>query len=168
MKNIIRTTLDDLGRHEEATNANIAIGRTANHYYDLHKICPIHEFRIYRAALEADDINRLFMEYGDFLRLTKDGTAMVKDVLPEKVQTGRVLQFTKDQGFDLRSRRDRAILTVSANESGEPLIIYDGNHRAIAQYLTYGTVQDVPIFLSVHPRVSGWGFVPPLARNNYV
>lgn len=164
MKNLASTTLGVLGQHEEATNANIALGRSANHYYDIDKICPIHEFRIYRAVLEAEDIDRLFMEYGDFAPLTKNATALVKDVLPKEAEREKVRQFTKDR-LDLRSRPDRAILAVSASERGEPLIIYDGNHRAIAQYLIYQTVHDVPVFLSVHPRVGAWGFVPPLARS---
>jgi hypothetical protein len=163
MKNITSTTLSILGQYEEATDANIAIGRAPNHYYDLDKICLIAELKVYRATLESDDINRLFMEYGDFYEATKGGTAMVKDVLPEAASRDRVIQFTKDR-FDLRSRPDRPILTVSTDEILGPLIIYDGNHRAIAQYLTYQSVHDIPVFVSVHPRISEWRFVPPLAR----
>ena len=53
---------------------------------------------------------------------------------------------------------------MSAEEQCSPLVIYDGNHRAIAQYFSLGSVQDVPAFVSVHPRVGTWSYVPPLAR----
>jgi hypothetical protein len=152
-------SLSVVQQHELATGANINLGG-----YHMDRCCPLPEFRTFKVALDSDDIDRLFILW-DFAQYTAGHTCQLKDVLPLAESEGRVAPFIRD-AVDLRTRHDRAIQIVSDAETGRPLVVIDGNHRAIAQYLMYRTVHDVPAFLCIHPKIGEWSGMPPSARGS--
>lgn len=153
--------LFEVQRHELATEANAKIG---GYRMDLH--CPMHEFRCYRAVLESSDLNRLFVMQ-DFASLTVDNTCRLRDVMPIAGNLARVKSFTTSN-IDLRLRDGLELMLVGSELFGAPLTAIDGNHRMIAQYLTYYNVNGVSAYICIHPAMSLWPYVPPLARTHTI
>lgn len=147
-------------RHELNTKANVQLGG-----YRMDRHCSTNEFRCYLAQLERADEDRLFLlGLDEFTSQTRGRSCRLQDVLPTASAIQRVSSFV-EAGVDLRSRSDLALILVTTNLHSAPLIIIDGNHRAIAQFLVYGTVQGAPTFVCVHQAISQWHFVPRLARS---
>jgi len=143
--------------HEEATAANVRLGG-----YDM----PIQldEVRAYRVAVDAEDADRLFLLGLGALGVgTAGGSFKVADILPRVASLGSVRSLMR-AGVDLRTRPDLSLVIVTAGDDRRPLTIIDGNHRAMAQFLTYRTVQDVSAFVCIHPGFAQWSYIPPLAR----
>lgn len=149
--------VSDVQAHEAATYANVRLGG-----YDMDRCCLLSEFEAFNVRLEASDIDRLFLLNCGFAADTKGQTCKLRDVLPGVVAHERVRNVIDKARFPVSP--NQAILIVSPDEKGGPLTIYDGNHRAMAQYLVQKTVHDVLAFVCVHRRISEWGFVPPLGR----
>lgn len=149
--------VSDVQAHEAATHANVKLGG-----YDMDRCCPLSEFKAFNVRLEATDIDRLFLLNCGFAAYTEVQTCKLRDVLLGVVSHERVRNVIDRACFPVSP--DQAILIVSPDEKYGPLTIYDGNHRAMAQYLTQRSVHDVLAYICVHRRISEWGFVPPLAR----
>lgn len=149
----------EVQRHEQATASNARLG---GYHMDHH--CPTNQFRCYRVQLERQDEDRLFMlGQTEFINQTRGQSCRLRDVLPGASATQRVASFIA-AGVDLRSRSGLELVLVAAELHGASLVAIDGNHRAMAQYLTHGSAQGVPAFVCVHPAIGEWRFVPPLAR----
>lgn len=110
--------------------------------------------------LESSDIDRLFLLNCGFAENTEGQTCQLRDVLPGLESHQRVRNVIDKACFPVSP--DQAILIVSTDEQFGPLTIYDGNHRAIAQYLMRQTVHDVLAYVCVHRRINEWSFMPPL------
>ena len=149
--------VSDVQAHEAATYANVRLGG-----YHMDRCCPLGEFKTFNVRLEASDIDRLFLLNCGFAAYTKGQTCILRDVLPGVVTYERVRNVIDKTCFPVSS--DQAILIVSPDEKCGPLTIYDGNHRAMAQYLVQRTVHDVVAYVCVHRRINEWSFVPPLGR----
>jgi len=149
--------VSDVQGHEAATHANVKLGG-----YDMDRCCPLSEFKAFNVKLEATDIDRLFLLNCGFAAHTRGQTCRLRDVLPGIESHQRVRNVIDKACFPVST--DQAILIVSADEKCGPLTIYDGNHRAMAQFLMRRTVHDVLAYVCVHRRISEWGFVPPLGR----
>lgn len=156
MKIIERIELPLIRRHERQTKANVTLGG-----YKMDICCPVAEFKLMRCVLELDDIHRLFV-LAEFSKHT-NGECMVKAATAETIGNPRVASFAKDM-VDLRKTAGLDLLIVSADASRSPLLIIDGNHRAIWQYLTYQSIHGVPAFVCSHPRINDWGYVPKVAK----
>jgi len=154
---LTNVNVSDVQAHEAATHANVTLGG-----YQMDRCCPLDEFKAFNVRLEASDIDRLFLLNCGFAAFTKGQTCKVADVLPGIVPQERIRNVADKACFPVSA--DQAILIVSADEKCGPLIIYDGNHRAMAQYLMRKTVHDVLAYVCVHRNISEWGFVPPLGR----
>ena len=149
--------VNEVKAHEAATHANVRLGG-----YNMDQCCPLSEFKAFSVRLEASDLDRLLLLNCGFAGDTKGQTCKLRDVLPGVVAHERVRNVIDKACFPVST--DQAILIVSADEKCGPLTIYDGNHRAMAQYLMRRTVNDVLAYVCVHRRISEWGFVPPLGR----
>ena len=149
--------VSDVQAHEAATHANVTLGG-----YDMDGCCPLSEFKAFKVKLEASDIDRLFLLNCGFAAHTEGQTCKLRDVLPGVVSDERVRNVIDKACFPVSP--DQAILIVSPDEKCGPLTIYDGNHRAMAQYLTQKSVHDVLAYVCVHRRISEWRFVPPQGR----
>lgn len=149
--------LCDVQMHEVATYANVRLGS-----YKMDGPCPLDEFKMYKVKLEAMDVDRLFLLDCGFATYTSDLTCRLKDASPGLLADKRVRMVIDEAYFPVSAKQ--AILIVSPNEKCGPLTIYDGNHRAIAQFLMRHTVQDVLAFVCVHCRISEWEYVPLLGR----
>ena len=146
-------------RHEQATTSNVRLGG-----YQMDRHCPTSEFRCYRIQLEQTDEDRLFLlGLTEFFDQTRGQSCRLLDVLPAASTIKRVASFCSHV-VDLRSRLGLELVLVTTNPHCAPLIAIDGNHRAMAQFLTHGTFESVPAFVCVHPAIGQWHFVPPLAR----
>jgi hypothetical protein len=75
----------------------------------------------------------------------------------------RVARFLQTR-IDLRTAASLEIVIVSPDAIDQPLIVADGNHRLIAQYLGFGTVHGIPAYVCIHREIDQWSHVPPLAR----
>jgi hypothetical protein len=157
MRIIETVSLAILQRHEMATDSNVTLGG-----YGLSEHCPLAEFAIHRANLDAGDIDRLFL-LGTFAERTHGRSARLKDVLPEFAANPRVDSALR-RNVDLRSDWNLEIVIVTAEAQNAPLTVIDGNHRAVAHFLRFGDVGDVPAYLCVHGRVGQWPYIPRLAR----
>ena len=78
-------------------------------------------------------------------------------MLPKAAQVGRVADFIRDK-VDLPARHDLALLIITSDPHIEPLILTDGNHRAMAHYTMQKSIQDIPAFVCVQPKILGWNF----------
>jgi hypothetical protein len=142
--------------HEEATDSNVRLCG-----YDMPVV--LSEVRASRVLLDADDIARLFLlGIGGLDEQTRCETWRVADVLPSARTLDRVWSFIGGC-VDLRARPELSLVIVTAGDE-RPLTLIDGNHRAMAQFLAYGTMEGVPAFVCVHPGFAQWSYIPPLAR----
>lgn len=156
MKIIETVDLGVISQHEKKTGANVTLGG-----YHMDRCCPLAEFQLLRCVLELDDIERLFV-LNDFAKFTA-GSCRLKSVLSDAASNQRVAAFSNGR-VDLRKAPNLELLIVSANADDGPLLIIDGNHRAIWQYLAYSSIHAVPAFICVHSRINEWGYMPIAAR----
>jgi hypothetical protein len=154
---VSEVNISEVQRHEEATAANARLGR-----YEMGIHCPANEFLCFRVLLEQSDTDRLFL-LGDFAERTTDRTCRIRDVKLCAADLPRVASFVTAR-VDLRSQAGLELVLVCRELHKAPLIIIDGNHRAIAHYLTQGSMLSVPAYVCVHQAISQWPFVPNRAR----
>jgi hypothetical protein len=147
----------EVQRHEEATAANARLGG-----YKMDTHCPMNEFQCFRVLLEQSDTDRLFL-LGQFAGRTTGQTCRIRDVKLSAADLSRVASFTT-AGVDLRSHVGLELVLVCRELYDAPLIIIDGNHRAIAHYLAQRRMQSVPAYVCLHRAISQWSYVPSLAR----
>lgn len=149
--------VSDVQAHESATHANVTLGG-----YNMDRCCPLTEFLAFNVRLETSDIDRLYLLDCGFATYTSGQTCRLRDLLPEAAFHEGVRNVFDKACFPVSP--DQAILIVSPDEKSRPLTIYDGNHRAMAQFLKQRSVHDILAYVCVHRRISEWGFVPPLGR----
>lgn len=149
-------SLDVLQANEKFTDANIRLGG-----YDMDKVCPNEDFRILRVLLQDSDLDRLFV-LGMYHEVTKDGSCLLKDTLPVALSKDRVASFKRDN-IDLRTSSQLAPLMVARTEKG-PLTLYDGNNRMLWQRLTHGSIEGIAAFVSIHPKINLWKYIPSQAK----
>lgn len=152
-------SLPVLQAHEKANVANVELGG-----YGLAIHSPLDEFAIYRATLDASDIDRLFL-LAEFSAHTEGRSGQLRDIRPEFARSPNA-SLALGRNIDLRSEPTRAIVIVTIDAETAPLTIIDGNHRAVAQFLRFGGIGDVPAFVCMHHRVGRWSFIPHLARDS--
>jgi hypothetical protein len=152
-------TLDEVQKHEAATNANARLGS-----YEMDLSCPIHEIRCFHVLLDSDDTQRLFV-LPDFRKHTARCSCRLVDAMPsaanvamERLPPGAISLL------DLRVHSGLELVLVATDLSVAPLIIVDGNHRALAHYMRFRNLDRVPAYIGVHPNMHQWRFVPRLAR----
>jgi hypothetical protein len=156
MKIIEPVSVEVVQAHEVETDSNARLCT-----YDM----PIKlgEVKALRATLDANDLARLFLlGIGGFDVLTKDRTWRVADLLPTAWTIDRMKSFVGAK-MDLRQRPDLAVVIATANAESGPLVLIDGNHRAMAHFLSHRTVEDLPAFVCEHDGFRQWPYVPPLA-----
>lgn len=145
----------EVQRHEEKVSANVRLGG-----YGMDQHCPLGEFTCFRALLEHIDVDRLYA-LNDFAALTEGRTCRLRDALPSAASERRVASFDT---IDLRVCAGLELEIVSTEAKAGPLIIIDGNHRSISQYLRCRTIAGVPAYVCVHSNILRWPYVPPRAH----
>ena len=116
--------------------------------------------------LERQDEDRLFLlGLTEFINQTRGQSGRLRDLLPTASTVQRVASLIT-AGVDLLSRSGLELVLVAADLQGAPLVAIDGNHRAMAHFLAYNSVEGVPAFVCVHPAIGQWHFVPSLARTH--
>ena len=169
MRDIQLANLSEIRQLEKYTNASVQIG---NHCMEDH--APTSEFLYYRVILEQNDIDRIFVLYEPGLaNLTLDQTCRLKDIISTACKDKRVEQAISGgssfpKGINLKSDPNMELELVASELYTAPLIIIDGNHRAIAHYTTYGNLHGVPAYVCIHKNISQWKYIPPLAKNLYI
>ena len=163
-------TLEELRRQERSSKANVTLG---SYGVELH--APAEEFRTFRGTLETDDGDQLFLLNCGFIAGTRGETGRVTDIVREELSDSvaeRVRSLMEPRpeldgrSIDLRSSSALAPVLVCTDAIDGPWTIIDGNHRAIAQFLLCGDMDDVPVYVCVHPRIGAWSFVPGGARSS--
>jgi hypothetical protein len=150
MKVTRTATLKEVQDQEAAVHANIRLGS--------YNMPAADTFTLYAGTLDGADLERLFLT-AEFGKLTTDGSCRLNRLKDD----ARVNVAKRVQGeLDLRNVVDRAIVALSVARDEMPLTVIDGHHRLMHQFLTFGTVQDVPLFLCVHAELGRlWrGFIP--------
>ncbi len=170
MKIISKVNIAEIRQHERSCRANVTLGS-----YGMESHCIFNEFQFYKAVLEANDISNLFLLNCGFASNTHGQTGRLEDIKPETISDSsksRIRAFTKSPTkcekytIDLRQSPQLALILLCVEAKDGPWIITDGNHRAISQYLSYGHLHDVTVYLCVHPQISKWPYIPTLARNS--
>ena len=127
------------------------------------------EYQAYRVQLDAPDAARLVL-WWQFAKRTENGSSRVVDLLashPPHRRTRAFIEGDPAKGYgrvDLRTARDLELVAVATDVRSEMLYIIDGNNRAVAQQLAYGSFQDVPLFLCIHPKINEWSYIAEKLR----
>ena len=167
MKIIEKVSLSIVQAHEKSNGANSVLGD-----YGMDEHCPPHEFECFKCLIEVHDVERLFL-LGEFARHTSSQTGKTKDIefdslsRESKTRVNSFLDPDDASGFhplDLPKSPALALVVVTSDLENGCYTTIDGNHRSIAHFLQTGSVDGVPVFICVHPKISNWGFVPRLAR----
>ena len=168
MKIIASIPIQDVQRHELNLKASVTIGS-----YGMDLVSPLDEFNSYRIMLTKADCDRLFLLNCGFVEYTHGRTGKVRDIDRDRLSSdssARVNSFfgppsqSEKTQIDLRSSPHLAIVLVCADAACGPIVITDGNHRAIAQYLIYGGLSDIHAYMCVHPKINRWPYVPALGH----
>lgn len=120
---------------------------------------PPHEHKVLRVRLDTCDAPRLCLwQDTDGRRKIRvieanKGTAFANERV-RRVACGDVAAGCKP--LDIRKSAGFEIVLASTSFDSDCLNILDGNHRAIAHWLTYGDFDGVPAYLCVHPKIAPW------------
>jgi hypothetical protein len=156
-----KVEVTEVQRHEQATESNVRLGG-----YHMDRHCPTNEFQCYRVQLAKQDEDRVFLlGLTEFINLTQGQSCQLRDVVQAASAIPRVVSFI-EAGIDLQSRPGLELVVVARELQSAPLVVIDGNHRAIAQFFSQGSVEGVSAFVCVHPAIGQWPFIPPLARTH--
>lgn len=163
MINILEITLQDVREHEAYTEANVTLGS-----YDMGKICPVQEIKLYRVTLEKTDEERIYLlNEGTFATFTAGSSFKLTDIHRAAEESKRVRSFLGHEGrpaINLRNTPRLAPIFVASTITGAWTAI-DGNHRLSAQYLSHLDLSGVSAYLYVHPNMDRWHFICPNARD---
>jgi len=157
VRQLREVTLAEVRQHEAASDANIRLGG-----YTMDEYCPISEIRCFHVRLEAQDTERIFL-LNDFGERTKDGSCRLID-LDETAGTIEKVRSLMNSAIDLRICSGLEIIAVCSDVERAAIVVADGNHRAIAQYGTYGSLAYIPAYICIHPKMDDWPHVPQKAR----
>ncbi|MCI5222273.1 MAG: hypothetical protein D3924_06265, partial [Candidatus Electrothrix sp. AR4] len=156
-------SLAEIQEHEQRCDTSVLLGS-----HGMDQYCLLDEFRLYKAVLEPEDTDGIYLIDGEFVDWTSGKTGRVQDVEYEKIPEPtrkRIESFidpSEQSGkrpVDLRFLPQFAITVVCAHLDG-PWIIIDGNHRAIAHYQMYGSLTAVPAYVCVHSGIGYWRYIP--------
>lgn len=126
---------------------------------------------VYGGELEECDIDKLYL-LACMHEYVQEHYAQSKDYLLKNIKRreGLCVKRGDKQGiidridstdFDLRKIKipsgQQMRLLVVTRAIGDPVFIYDGNHRAIAHYCKYGSICGIPIFIVVQSELYAWG-----------
>lgn len=120
---------------------------------------PPHEHKVFRVILDTCDASRLWLWQDTDGRRKVSVTEANKWTAPANERIRRVtcgdtaagwkpLDLLKSAGFEL--------VLASTSIDSDCLNILDGNHRAIAHWLTKGDFDGIHAYLCVHPKIAPW------------
>lgn len=154
--------LAELQAHDQALKANIRLGG-----YEMGTHCPVGEFEIHLIELEQGDESWVYL-ISEFAQYTQGNSGRLIDVqqsVDSHVETGKIVSGMISAGFDIKHQKERALVAVTSDFTRGALTLIDGSHRAIAQFRSFGTIADVPVYLCVHKQINKWsGWIPANAQ----
>ena len=142
MRIVSPASLAEIREQERSTDCNSTIGGYRMDWY-----CPLDECIYFRVVLDEADGCRLYL-LGDFAPCTL-GTCRPSDLRSERFTARtaeRVASFARGL-VDLRVTPCLLPVAVTADAVGGPIVLIDGNHRAIWQHLTHGGLSGVPVYV---------------------
>lgn len=159
MKIINPIQYQQLRTFEERIGGNVKVGG-----YNMNLICPVEEGQCYQVTLEEGDLNRLFLlGEATFTNLTENRNYRLAG-LTSAVEGLHRVKYWLDQNLDLTKVPEWAPVFVTWDIEKSPIITIDGNHRLMAHFKQYHTIEGLPGYLFVHHNIHKWGFVPSEAK----
>lgn len=129
------------------------------------------EYQAYRVQLEATDAARLVL-WWQFAKRTENGSSRIVDLLtscPPHPRTRSFIDGDSAKGYrrvDLRKAQNLELVAVASDLQSDLLYIIDGNNRAVAQQIMYGSFHGVPLFLCTHPKTHEWSYIAEKLRDS--
>ncbi len=157
MRIVSPVMISEIREHEAATSANVALGT-----YHRCECCPMDGFNDYLVLLDQVNGGRIFL-LPDFATHAFGQTYRLQDVLLGAAALARVAQFTS-KSIDLLSASKLELLIVTPDINLASLVLVDGNHRAIAHYLTHRGRHNVPAYVSVHRNIGKSSYITRAGR----
>lgn len=167
MKSKEEVDIQKVKTHEEITHSNCKVGT-----YGMDEHCPLAEFQFYCATLEANDVDRLYL-LGEFAKHTNNLTGKLKHVTNIGMDSKRIERINSfinppsDSSLnpiDLRENSNLELIIVTPDIDMGPFTIIDGNHRAIAQWQRFKSIDGIRAYVCVHPEILKWPYIPIKAR----
>ena len=156
-------SLEEVRKHESVIGANLCIGG-----YHMDSVCPTDDIRFFHGLLDTNDTSRVFV-LPDFQVHTAQNSCRIADALPTAESVALERQAAgASNSLDLTTREHLELMLVGACLEDLPLIVIDGNHRALAHYMRFGNLDRVPVFIGIHRAMFAWAHVPHLARQGAV
>lgn len=121
-------------------------------YKDFTENCPLDEVKCYKIRLHDTDLPRVYiLDAPNFLDLTENNSYKLRDVKQTVRDLDRVDHLLKKQ-IDLSQTDNWAPVFISTYLNTGVLVPIDGNHRLMAHYLLYTSIEGVHGYLFVHPN----------------
>ncbi len=129
----------------------------------------IHEYQFFLGKLETEDFKKLTL-WWEFDIHTRGRSCKLNDLLPTAKQLARVQSFIfGDQAsglkpLDLTSADAMELVLVTDNLHSDWFYMIDGNHRTMAHYMQGRSLQDLSVYVCVHPKMRTWIYLPENIR----
>ena len=148
-----------LKQFEDQIGGNVKVGG-----YEMDKICPIEEGHCYQIKLNERDTNHLFLlREPTFKNLTRDKNYLLSEIIDDVKKLDRV-KYWLDNKLDLRLSPNWSPIFVCPDTDCGPIVTIDGNHRLMAHFHQYKTIEGLFGYLFVHPNIQKWDFIPKGAK----
>ena len=158
--NIRSSSIHEVQAHERATKANACLGG-----YGMVTHCPLADIVCMHITLTQSDLSRLFV-LQDFAKCTRDQSCQLIDVVPASAILAAMEHQPKNavNELDLTVAKGMELVLCGTSVDDGPLIAIDGNHRLLAHYIRSGSIEGVPAYIGIHPKMYDWPMVPPRAK----
>lgn len=158
--NIRSSSIHEVQAHERATKANACLGG-----YGMVTHCPLADIVCMHITLTQSDLSRLFV-LQDFAKCTRDQSCQLIDVVPASAILAAMEHQPKNavNELDLTVAKGMELVLCGTAVDDGPLIAIDGNHRLLAHYIRSGSIEGVPAYIGIHPKMYDWHMVPARAR----
>jgi hypothetical protein len=120
---------------------------------------PLREYMVFKVLLDTADAHRLWLLQDTDARRKLVVTEANKETGPANQRVRRIILGDAAVGWgplDIRNNCGFEIVLASNSFDSDCFNIWDGNHRAIAHWLTDGDFQGVPAYLCIHPKTIAW------------
>ena len=163
MTDLDEVTIDEVELHLNKHRSNILFDN-----YELPSICLRSEIKCYRAKIESSDMHKLYL-VGNFHQETNGTCRLIEidkdEVINRKdenrsVRLANLMSGGKDfkEGIDLFEDSDFEPVLFGKDLANGGFVFIDGSHRAIAHFITYGTLVGVSVFICVHSNMVNYRF----------
>lgn len=136
--------------------------------------CSTNEFLCYKVKVQESDFNKLYL-VGNFHNVTS-GTCKLKDVDADAVQNqeaeGRSMRLESLMNGGQKFQNGISLLynngfepVLVGNDFNGKLLFTDGSHRAIAHFIQHGNLNDIEVYVCIHPNIVNYSFYKHVAKS---